>query len=1008
MRKLQLGLLIIAIFAICVNRSFADSADEILKEYGRKKGLCVVLGAGSNGNGDLCYQLAAKSDMIIHGIATTLQTKHKARGFAEKNNLIGQIQIEQIELNPLPYVDNLINLLIIEDISILEKIDKKEIQRVVAPYGLIFKKEKGKWEFNSKKRLKSYGTWLHPSGDYGWNRTTTDEHIVSNPGVHWQDGLPINFNGWAACRGYVVNEQYCFSLGSTEFENLNFILPKKTKKDEYLVARDAYSGLPLWKINCKTQGDGGALSFRNQRALVADSNCVYAYKEGSIIAVEGETGNIEKKFSVSYPTVKMLLKDNILVVAGWEKKENYALWNPYIIPTNNGKVEVFDTVTGKKMWSIDGPCQDILISNNKLFVMMHSWGQRPGRKYKLKVDDSIKTTAIVYAYDLKTGKELWKSEHENFRNDVDPWMCCAGEGIVAVIANYNQQNISVISTETGNLLWDLDCNMKEKTPVYIRGRAWAVVVNKKLWISGKMYELKTGKYLGDAPVKDITMCSAFSISKNTAVTGKNGKIVSMSNGKLSVLGAGRGGCIEGFALANGLYYTAQNSCSCVPQQIPGFIGLGNVRVPQKKDFIEPKEVIKGNSYGKITDIEIEKTAYPIFLGNSERTNFVSEELSNDLKVNWKTKIIKKQKDTILNIWRDRNRSNISAPVTGYGKVFCVGIDEGKIVALNPDNGKIVWTFYADARVDSPPTLYNGMVLFGCRNGWIYALNVNDGDLVWKTRIAPIEQRMIAFGQIESSFPILGSVLVHNGIVYASGGKTTESNNGGLVATALNCKTGKQIWSCAISAINQPKNSTKKKKSWAVSGNINRQNDLLLIKDGKLRMRQVSMNLNDGNMDIVRDGSGALEGIGDGVWTRQHSKRSGNINIGQLRVNMCAIDKDFIYGIIKQRKDWTLFAMELSNSKKVRNKYNSSLSKWTYKLKENRLFKSLLKYGDKLIIGGSSLENNKRIGFIMLINSSDGSVIKETKLDIEPIFQGISVLNNQIFIALENGTLIKIK
>ena len=77
-------------------------------------------------------------------------------------------------------------------------------------------------------------------------------------------------------------------------------------------------------------------------------------------------------------------------------------------------------------------------------------------------------------------------------------------------------------------------------------------------------------------------------------------------------------------------------------------------------------------------------------------------------------------------------------------------------------GETAWTFSADGRIDSPPTYYRGRLLFGSRDGWVYCLRAADGALIWRFRAAPVDRRLVAFEQVESAWPVHGSVLVDNG------------------------------------------------------------------------------------------------------------------------------------------------------------------------------------------------------------------------------------------------------
>ena len=116
-------------------------------------------------------------------------------------------------------------------------------------------------------------------------------------------------------------------------------------------------------------------------------------------------------------------------------------------------------------------------------------------------------------------------------------------------------------------------------------------------------------------------------------------------------------------------------------------------------------------------------------------------------------------------WKVNLKGKLSNLVAADGKLFLASIDEHTVYALEAESGKILWNYTAGGRVDSPPTIYHGCVLFGSSDGWVYCLDVSNGELVWRFRAAPLNQRHVAYGQVESAWPVHGSVLVQDGIVY---------------------------------------------------------------------------------------------------------------------------------------------------------------------------------------------------------------------------------------------------
>jgi hypothetical protein len=95
-------------------------------------------------------------------------------------------------------------------------------------------------------------------------------------------------------------------------------------------------------------------------------------------------------------------------------------------------------------------------------------------------------------------------------------------------------------------------------------------------------------------------------------------------------------------------------------------------------------------------------------------------------------------------------------------------------------------------VDTPPTLAGGLCLLGTRSGTVYALRAKDGQLAWRLRVAPEDERIVAFGQLESPWPAAGSVLVVGDTAYVAAGRHPLAY-GGIRILALETATGAVKW-----------------------------------------------------------------------------------------------------------------------------------------------------------------------------------------------------------------------
>jgi outer membrane protein assembly factor BamB len=140
--------------------------------------------------------------------------------------------------------------------------------------------------------------------------------------------------------------------------------------------------------------------------------------------------------------------------------------------------------------------------------------------------------------------------------------------------------------------------------------------------------------------------------------------------------------------------------------------------------------------------------------------------------------------------------SLTAPVAAAGSVFVAAPDAHRVVCLDAATGRPRWNFTAGGRVDTPPTIHEGLCLFGAHDGWVYALNAADGAPAWRFRAAPQEGRMMAYGQMESPWPVPGSVLVVDGVAFAAAGRHPMSE-GGVHVVALEARTGKLVWEKTI-------------------------------------------------------------------------------------------------------------------------------------------------------------------------------------------------------------------
>lgn len=186
--------------------------------------------------------------------------------------------------------------------------------------------------------------------------------------------------------------------------------------------------------------------------------------------------------------------------------------------------------------------------------------------------------------------------------------------------------------------------------------------------------------------------------------------------------------------------------------------------------------------------------WPCYRHDAWRSSSTPSHLPRDLKVLWKVGLGHRPLGPVVDDWQENPfvRGPITAPVATGGVAYVARPDAHEVVAVDAQTGTIRWRYTANGRVDTAPTIHRGQCLFGTKNGWVYSLRADDGRLVWRLRAAPHEERIVAYGQIESPWPVAGSVLVVDDVAYFAAGRQSLAD-GGILVFAVEPTTGQVRW-----------------------------------------------------------------------------------------------------------------------------------------------------------------------------------------------------------------------
>jgi outer membrane protein assembly factor BamB len=748
------------------------AAEQILKTANLRKGVCLLIGFS---DGTLAGALHDGGVRHVHGVSSDKTEVEAARGYIQKQGTYGQVAFDYSELKSLPYADGIGNIVVVEDFERLQArgLTIDEIARVLAPYGTLFIKafagtipetEKsicGPWTAYTKKLPQGADEWTHIEHDP--ERTSVSKDMLAEPptGIRWLAGLYYPYS-----TGLELDVGFVSTAGRNFYWYWahNPVRYGQLKQGSRIVCRDAFNGCLLWEKETPRIVWGADFVGVNHRLYV------HLGGPGGLTALDAATGREVFRFKESrdHEYSEILLKNGILLQCA------------------NG-IQAFDADEGTKLW--EKP-------NGLMAPSMILCGE--DSLYYLFQEAAGKTPLFLVCCDLKTGKENWRTEQEmeirlSYKQGAAGYLR-APRG-VSLISFYQGMifmgnapraqfaselgALYAVSAKDGRLLWEYQYDVvghkAAPSDVFpIGDNVWVKTKNPGKTSDGiyVALDLKTGKETKTIKV-GYNRCFPDRAMTRYLLTG-DFDFVDIATGKTHILNAARGFCNTGFMVAHGLTYAFPNRCTCF-NLVRGFLGLSSGSVPGPAEKRTPV-LRKGPAYGASTPHSAKNTDWPVFRHDSNRSNSTSVKLLSDLRP----------------LWRAEIGDVLSSPTVAEGMVFVASIDDHRVVALDSVTGAMKWSFTTGGRVDSPPTIYRGLALFGSADGWVYALRASDGQLAWKLRAAPLERRIMVRGQLESLWPVPGSVLVSDDTLHFAAGRNTYTD-GGLYYYAVDPATGQIKW-----------------------------------------------------------------------------------------------------------------------------------------------------------------------------------------------------------------------
>ncbi|MDP6046905.1 MAG: PQQ-binding-like beta-propeller repeat protein, partial [Phycisphaerae bacterium] len=337
-RSVSLFRFTIAILLLTSSASAMDT-ERAVSASGVRGGLVVHLGAG---DGSATAALRANGSYIVHGLEADAAKVAAARERLQKQGVYGPVSIRQWSGGNLPYANDLAALLVADSLG---NVPMAEVMRVLAPRGVAMiggKKTVKPWPDD----MDEWPQYLHDSGN---TRTANDTRVGPPRRLRWHAGPR-----WSRSHEFTSSVATMITGAGRVFyvfdQGLSGITGKDIPQRWTLIARDAHSGVLLWK---KPLPDWGSQAWRStslrglprgvMRRIVVDGDRLYITLGYSspISVLDAATGKLLQTFEKTDRTDEIVMHgDKILARIRAGSKNSLMLINK---------------TSGKTVWRVNEP-----------------------------------------------------------------------------------------------------------------------------------------------------------------------------------------------------------------------------------------------------------------------------------------------------------------------------------------------------------------------------------------------------------------------------------------------------------------------------------------------------------------------------------------------------------------------------------------------------------------------------------------------------------------------------
>jgi len=760
---------------------FSAAAKSALARMGMTRGICAVVGLPDGATAETVADLARSSELVVYFQSPQADEVQAVRKAAEAAGLLGRrVFADRGEVRRLHLADNVAGAVLVSPDTARQS-GRDELLRVLHPQG---KALVGDDEI-VKPLSAGSDSWSHPYHGPD-NNTQSQDQLARAPYLTQFLAEPL----------FVPMPEISVAAGGRVFRAFGHIAHKANQNAmlNTLICANGYNGTILWK---RTLPEGFMI---HRNTIIATPELLYLADHRSCKRIDAANGEIKDEILVPEgisdgPVWKwMALVDGVLYALvggqeapiGTQRSQTPGLghWPWGMWEGHDYRDPKTSFGFGRTFLAIDAGSKRVLWSHREEdYVDARGVCMADGKIYFYVPEKQLA------CLDAATGNVKWRNSDADLLTAIGPngpaqhyitgyatttYMKVRDKYLL--FAGPQRSRLVAASAEDGKLLWQKD-----------HGNLLLVLRDDGIYAAGPQnggsggvpetgfkFAYDTGDVLAELPKRRACTRATGSVDSIFYRANEGTIRFATATNQTHHMAPMRPPCQDGVIISDGHLYWGPWMCGC---QLSLY---GHVCLTPAGDFnfrpgLDPSRLEKAADPRPVQPFAVQAGDWLTYQGDNERSAKTTVTIPPRVSRRWSFSVPANGFPT--------------APIAAGGMVF-FGDRNGVLRAVDAAGGQLKWEASTGGAIYLPPAMENGRLFVGSADGRVYAFEAATGRPLWTFRAAPVDRWIPVYGELMSTWPVAGGVLVRDGVVYAAAG---ISHFDGTHVYALDAATGRVKW-----------------------------------------------------------------------------------------------------------------------------------------------------------------------------------------------------------------------